>query len=98
MGEFKEVPQTFKVNKMIEFWANLVQNLDEDCHDSDLFLPAAINISRDRVEALIRAACTEEEIKQMGEVPMRRFRLDLGDGTEDMLQAFWNAPKMMATN
>ncbi len=94
MGEFKEVPQTFKVNKMIEFWANLVQNLDEDCHDSDLFLPAAINISRDRVEALIRAACTEEEIKQMGEVPMRRFRLDLGDGTEDMLQAFWNAPKM----
>ena len=83
MGEFKEVPQTFKVNKMIEFWANLVQNLDEDCHDSDLFLPAAINISRDRVyenqpypsteEVLQKQIDSEWELKAVMFIASRKF-------------------------
>ena len=94
MGEFKEVPQTFKVRKMIQYWYNLVKNLDEECRDSDMFMPAAINIPRDRVEKLIRAAYTDEELEQMANAPMRRERLDLSDSTEDMLQATWNAPGM----
>ncbi len=94
MSRFKEVRQTFKVRKMIEYWSNLMQNLDEDCHDDDMFDPAALNISRDRVERFIRAAYTDEEIKSMEQAAGRRNRLNLEDCTEDMLQVVWNAPGM----
>ena len=95
MGEFKEVPQGYKVSKMIEFWSNMMQNLDEECRDTDMFDPAALNISRERVVRFIRAAFTEEEVEKMtSDERSRRLRLDFGDSTNDMLQAVWNMPEM----
>lgn len=95
MSEYKEIPQTYRCRKMIGFWMNLMQNLDEECRDNDMFDPAAINISRDRVVRFIRAAFTDEELERMtAESRSRRERLCLDDCTEDILQSVWNADGM----
>ena len=90
MSKYTKPGQPYLFLKIIEFWRNLAQNLNEEIHDCDFFQPVEGNVSRDRVLRMIRAAYTEEDFKAMTHSENRRRRLDTDDSAKEMLAAVWN--------
>ena len=37
MARFRKVPQHYVLDKIMEYWLNMVRNYREDVHDNDFF-------------------------------------------------------------
>ena len=90
MAKFKQVPQTFLLRKMVEYWGNVVQNFRDDCRDNDFFDILRNCFDHDKAVELIEAAYTPQELDEMQRARMRANRLDLDDTLDDVFQALWN--------
>lgn len=90
MAKFTDTNETFTFMKNLEYWRNVVENCNEECHDSDFFSLATINFDHASAIELIVAAYTQSEIAHMEKAKSRNRRLDLSDSLDDILYALWN--------
>ena len=93
MAKFRQVPQTYLLNKLLGFWGNMVKNYRGDVQDDDFFNILRSNFDHDKAVELIETAYTSEEIRKMGEIRSRRNRLDLDDPLDNLFQCLWNQEK-----
>ncbi len=94
MAKFKQVPQTFLFNKLMEFWMNTVRNYRDDVQDDDFFDIVRNCFDHDRAVELIEAAFSTKELDEMQKVRARRCRLDFDDPLDCMFQNIWNIERM----
>lgn len=90
MAKFKQVPQSFLLNKLLTFWGNMVQNYRSNVTDDDFFDIIRNCFDHDKAVELIEAAFTSKEINEMQKSSSRRNRLDLTDPLDDIFQCLWN--------
>lgn len=90
MAKFKQVPQKFIFNKLMEFWLNMVRNYRNDVRDDDFFDIIRNCCDHEKAIELIQTAYTEEELKEMANSRDRYKRVDLTDSLDDLFQAIWN--------
>ena len=96
MAKFKQVPQTFLINKLMGFWGNMVKNYRDDVHDDDFFDIVRNCFDHDKAVELIEAAYSQKEIDDMEKARSRTCRLDLTDPLDCVFQALWNTTKARA--
>ena len=96
MAKFRQVTQTYLMNKMIGFWGNVVKNYRDNVHDNDFFDVVRNCFDHDRAVKLIEAAYSPKEIKEMRQARSRICRLDLMDPLNSVFCAIWNTPKARA--
>ena len=77
MAKFKQVPQSFLLNKLLTYWGNMVQNYRSNVTDDDFFDIIRNCFDHDKAVELIEAAFTSKEINEMQKSSSRRNRLDL---------------------
>ena len=90
MARFKQVPQHYVLDKVMEYWLNMVRNYREDVHDNDFFDILRRSYSHERAIRLVESAYTKDELKKMEKARRRWSRLDLPDGLECVFTALWN--------
>lgn len=76
--------------RAVEFFTNFIRN-----HDNEVGESAAFNLlepfwPHDELVRQIRGLFTEEQMKNIRETARRRFRLDLYDDVDNILQSLWN--------
>ena len=59
MAKFKQVPQKFIFNKLMEFWLNMVRNYRNDVRDDDFFDIIRNCCDHETAIELIQTAYTE---------------------------------------
>lgn len=90
MAKFKQVPQKFIFNKLMEFWLNMVRNYRDDIRNDDFFDIIRNCCDHEKAVELIQTAYSEEELKEMANARNRYKRVDLTDSLDDLFQAIWN--------
>ena len=90
MAKFKQVPQKFIFNKLMEFWLNMVRNYRDDIRNDDFFDIIRNCCDHEKAVELIQTAYTEEELKEMANARNRYKRVDLTDSLDDLFQEIWN--------
>jgi len=93
MATFKQVPQSFLVNALLNYWGNMVKNYQGSVSDNDFFEIVQNGYHHDRAVELIEATLTPSELKNLTEIRSRRSRLDLDDSLQDIFQVLWNNEK-----
>ena len=93
MAKFKQVPQSYLLNKLLGFWGNMVKNYRGDVQDADFFGILRSNFDHDKAVELVETAYTHEEIRKMGEIRSHHGRLDLDDPLSNLFQCLWNQEK-----
>ena len=93
MAKYKYIPQKFIVKSMIEFWGNMIKNLDENIVDDDFFDPVENVIPHDELVFMIQTIFSDDELNAMKENRERSARLDFGEGNTDLLMELWNNGK-----
>lgn len=96
MAEFKQVPQTYLVNKMVGYWGNMVKNYMGDVYDDDFFDVVRNCFDHDKAVELIESAYSPKEIEDMQKARSRDCRLDLADPLDSVFCAIWNTAKARA--
>lgn len=90
MARFKQVPQHYVLDKVMEYWLNMVRNYREDVHDNDFFDILRRSYSHERAIRLVESAYTKDELRKIEKARRRWSRLDLSDGLECVFTALWN--------
>ena len=80
----------YVLDKVMEYWLNMVRNYREDVHDNDFFGILRRSYSHERAIRLVESAYTKDELKKMEKARRRWSRLDLSDGLECVFTALWN--------
>ena len=86
----QDAPQPDLFLKSVQFFRNMVRNLDADVLDKGFFRIISENLPHDKGVALIQMAFTYAEIFDMVENAPRHMRLRFSHGLDNILTAIWN--------
>ena len=91
MGKFKQVPQTFLLRKLLEYWGNMVKNYEGKCFDDDFFDVMSNCFNHEQGIELIEAAFSPRELDELMHTKSRFGRLDFSDTLDEVCCVLWNA-------
>ena len=88
MAEFQHITQNFLARKFIEFWANLVKNYRDKCHEDRFFYVVENNFPHDKGTDLIKLVYSKDELEPL--MGHGYGRLDLRDSLSTTFNELWN--------